>query len=330
MNLAPRFFNVATFCCVAGCNHIFPFIAGAITNFAFEFSASAMQLNASSAKPWASLAMVCAVAGAMSSKSAASASSIGEILTVGAYCAYLVQQHGGGVILSGLAAAAGGGALALAVHNGVVDRFVRKGIGGLPTFIATLGVSLVIQNVLVIIFGASNLGYAVPQSAPRTIGPFLWTDTEIQIMISAVVITALLYVIIQHTRFGKSLRAVSQNRSLASVSGINAHRVASLTWLLAGVIAGYAGFILAESIGTFSPYSGFTFFLITLTAAVAGSCDGSVRGPVGGCVSRWDRHRLNSDRKLRHRYLQATDDCRALAGCRWQSPAGEKGTGERD
>ena len=40
----------------------------------------------------------------------------GEILTVGAYCAYLVQQHGGGVILSGLAAAAGGGALALAVH----------------------------------------------------------------------------------------------------------------------------------------------------------------------------------------------------------------------
>jgi branched-chain amino acid transport system permease protein/neutral amino acid transport system permease protein len=142
----------------------------------------------------------------------------------------------------------------------------------------------VIQNVLVIIFGASNLGYAVPQGAPRTVGPFLWTDTEIQIMISAVVITALLYVIIQHTRFGKSLRAVSQNRSLARVSGINANRVAALTWLLAGLIGGYAGFILAESVGTFSPYSGFSFFLITLTAAVAGGLGKAVGTLVGGII----------------------------------------------
>ncbi|MBJ7610524.1 MAG: branched-chain amino acid ABC transporter permease [Candidatus Dormibacteraeota bacterium] len=208
----------------------------------------------------------------------------GEILTVGAYSAYLVQNAGGGPILAGLAAAGGGGALALAVHTGIVDRFVRKGIGALPTFIATLGVSLVIQNVLVIIFGASNLGYKIPQGKPRDIGPFLWTDTEIEIIVSAVAITALLYVIIQHTRFGKSLRAVSQNRSLASVSGINAHRVSALTWLLAGLIAGYAGFILAESIGTFSPYSGFTFFLITLTAAVAGGLGKALGTLVGGII----------------------------------------------
>jgi branched-chain amino acid transport system permease protein/neutral amino acid transport system permease protein len=207
----------------------------------------------------------------------------GEILTVGAYCAYEVQQHGGGVILSGLAAAAGGGLLALAVHEGVVDRFVRRGIGGLPTFIATLGVSLIIQNILVVIFGGGNLGYQVPQGAPRTVGPFLWNDTEIQIIVSAVAITALLYVIIQHTRFGKSLRAVSQNRSLASVSGINAHRVAALTWVLAGLIAGYAGFIYAESLGTLSPTFGFQYFLITLTAAVAGGL-GRALGTLVGAV----------------------------------------------
>jgi branched-subunit amino acid ABC-type transport system permease component len=207
----------------------------------------------------------------------------GEILTVGAYCAYEVQQHGGGVILSGLAAAAGGGLVALAVHEGVVDRFVRRGIGGLPTFIATLGISLVIQNVLIVIFGGGNVGYQVPQGAPHTIGPFLWTDTEIQIMVSAAVITALLYVIIQHTRFGKSLRAVSQNRSLAAVSGINAHRVAALTWVLAGLIAGYAGFIYAESLGTLSPTFGFQYFLITLTAAVAGGL-GRALGTLVGAV----------------------------------------------
>ena len=46
--------------------------------------------------------------------------------------------------------------------------------------------------------------------------------------------------------------------------------MAATTWFLAGLVAGYAGFILAESVGTFNPYFGFSFFLITLTAAVAG------------------------------------------------------------
>jgi branched-subunit amino acid ABC-type transport system permease component len=68
------------------------------------------------------------------------------------------------------------------------------------------------------------------------------------------------------------------------VSGINANRVAALTWLLAGLIGGYAGFILAESVGTFSPYSGFSFFLITLTAAVAGGLGKAVGTLVGGII----------------------------------------------
>ena len=46
--------------------------------------------------------------------------------------------------------------------------------------------------------------------------------------------------------------------------------VGAATWFLAGLVAGYAGFVLAESVGTFNPYFGFSFFLITLTAAVAG------------------------------------------------------------
>jgi len=55
-----------------------------------------------------------------------------------------------------------------------------------------------------------------------------------------------------------------------AVTGINAHQISAATWFLAGLVAGYAGFVLAESVGSFSPYFGFSFFLITLTAAVAG------------------------------------------------------------
>ena len=194
----------------------------------------------------------------------------GEILTIGAYTAFLVHSATGNVLLAALGAAAAGGVVALLMYTGVIDLFIRRGVGTMQTFIATLGISFVIQNVLVIIFGAANVAYTIPQGAPSQVGPFLWTPAEVEILLSALGITAVLYVIITYTKFGKALRAVAQNRELARVTGINARLVAAATWFLAGLVAGFAGFILAESVGTFNPYFGFSFFLITLTAAVAG------------------------------------------------------------
>lgn len=194
----------------------------------------------------------------------------GEILTVGAYTAYVILQATGNVLLSALGASLAGGILALAMQTLIIDRFIRSGVGTMTIFIATLGVSFVIQNILVILFGAANVAYTIPQSAPHQVGPFLWTSTEEEIIISALAITAALFVIITYTKFGKALRAVFQNRALARVTGINVQLVGAATWFLAGLVAGYAGFILAESVGTFTPYFGFSFFLITLTAAVAG------------------------------------------------------------
>jgi len=194
----------------------------------------------------------------------------GEILTIGAYAAYLIHQATGNVFLAALGASAAGGVVALAMHTVVIDRFVRSGVGTMSTFIATLGMSFVIQNVLVIIFGAANVAYTIPQGAPHQVGPFLWTASEGEIIISALGITTVLYAIITYTKFGKALRAVFQNRQLARVTGINVQLVGAATWFLAGLVAGYAGFILAESVGTFNPYFGFSFFLITLTASVAG------------------------------------------------------------
>jgi branched-chain amino acid transport system permease protein/neutral amino acid transport system permease protein len=194
----------------------------------------------------------------------------GELLTVGAYAAYVVLHITGNVFLSALAAAGAGGILALAMQVLVIERFVRNRAGTLTTFIATVGLAFIIENILVIFFGAANVAYTIPQSAPIHVGPFLWTSTEIEIILSALAITVALYVIITYTKFGKALRAVFQNRELARVTGINSRFVAAATWFLAGLVAGYAGFILAESVGTFTPYFGFSFFLITLTAAVAG------------------------------------------------------------
>jgi branched-subunit amino acid ABC-type transport system permease component len=207
----------------------------------------------------------------------------GEILTVGAYAAYLVHQRTGSVVAAAVAGALAGGLVALAMHSAVIGPFIRFGASPTVVFIATLGMSFVIQNVLVIFFGAANVAYNIDPGAPQQLGPFLLTPLDLEIVASAVAITLALYLVISRTKFGKALRAVSQNRELARVTGINATRVAGATFFLAGLIAGYAGFVLAESVGSFNPYFGFGFFLITLTAAVAGGL-GRAFGTMVGAI----------------------------------------------
>src|ERR1700730_1127379 len=207
----------------------------------------------------------------------------GEILTAGAYAAYLVHQRTGSATAAAIAAALAGGLVALAMHSVVIGPFIRFGASPTIVFIATLGMSFVIQNVLVLFFGAANVAYSIDPGSPRHVGPFLFTPLDGEIIASAIAITFVLFLIISRTRFGKALRAVSQNRELARGTGINATRVAAATFFLAGLIAGYAGFILAESVGSFNPYFGFSFFLITLTAAVAGGL-GRAFGTMVGAV----------------------------------------------
>jgi branched-chain amino acid transport system permease protein/neutral amino acid transport system permease protein len=207
----------------------------------------------------------------------------GEILTVGAYAAYLVHQRTGSAIAAAIAAALAGGFVALAMYSTLIGPFIRFGATPTVVFIATLGMSFVIQNLLVIFFGAANVAYSIDPGAPQHLGPFLLTPLAEETVVSAIAITVVLYVIISRTKFGKALRAVSQNRELARVTGINATRVAAATFFLAGLIAGYAGFVLAETVGTFDPYFGFRFFLITLTAAVAGGL-GRPFGTMAGAV----------------------------------------------
>ena len=207
----------------------------------------------------------------------------GEVLTAGAYAAYLTHQRTGSAIAAAIAAALVGGLVALGTYTSVIGPFTRFGASPTVVFIATLGVSFVIQNLLVIFFGAANLAYTIDPGAPHQVGPFLWNALDGEIVGSAVAITFALYLLLSRTKFGKALRAVSQNRELARVTGINATRVAATTFFLAGLMAGYAGFMLAEQVGTFSPYFGFSFFLITLTATVAGGL-GRAFGTMVGAV----------------------------------------------
>jgi branched-subunit amino acid ABC-type transport system permease component len=206
----------------------------------------------------------------------------GEFLTIGAYVAYsgqtLFHQN---VAAAALIAAAAGMIAGLVLNAGLIEQF--RGRTSITVFIATLGASLILQNVLMIIYGAASVSYSFAQGGLHHVGPFLWTTSDIEVIFSALGVAGLIYLLLQRTRFGKAVRAVSQDRALAQVSGIPARRIVMQTWALAGAVSGFAGFVLADTVGTFSPTLGFSFLLLTITATVAGGI-GRPYATLGGAL----------------------------------------------
>ena len=206
----------------------------------------------------------------------------GEFLTIGAYVAYSGQTiFHQNVVAAALLAAAAGMLAGLVLNFGLIERF--RGRSAITVFIATLGAALIVENVLTMIYGAANVSYTFTQGRLHHVGPFLWTTSDIAVIVSALAVAGLMYLLLQNTRFGKAIRAVSQDRTLAQVSGIPARRIVMQTWALAGAVAGFAGFMLAETIGTFGPTLGFQFLLLTIAATVAGGI-GRPYATLGGAL----------------------------------------------
>jgi neutral amino acid transport system permease protein len=206
----------------------------------------------------------------------------GEFLTIGAYAAYSGQTiFHQNVAAAALIAAVAGLVAGLVLNAALIEQF--RGRARITVFIATLGASIILQNVLVVGYGAANVSYTFSQGGLRHIGPFLWTTSDIEVIFSALAVAGLIYLLLQRTRFGKAVRAVSQDRALAQVSGIPARRIVMQTWALAAAVSGFAGFALADTIGTFSPTLGFGFLLLTITATVAGGI-GRPYATLGGAL----------------------------------------------
>lgn len=208
----------------------------------------------------------------------------GELMTLGAYGAFVVQKNvSDNVILQAVAAALIGGFFAWAMNRFIIQPFTRRKARNLVLFILTLAVSLVYQNGILFIFGGSNVGYPVSPGGAQHLGPFIFTNEDLAIMGSAIAIMFAVHLILQYTKFGKAQRAISDNRELARVAGIDADRVVSMTWLLDGLIAGFAGFALGAAVGSLSPTIGNAFLLVIFAAAIVGGI-GKIYGAMAGAL----------------------------------------------
>ncbi|MGH7903840.1 MAG: branched-chain amino acid ABC transporter permease [Candidatus Dormibacteraceae bacterium] len=194
----------------------------------------------------------------------------GDIMTLGAYTAYTTGLVVNNLLLEVLAAVLVCAGFAFLMNWGLLQPFIRAGVRNIIVLVITAATSLILQNILLAIFGGSEVDYKLPSTQPHQYGPFSWTERDLAIMISAALVLLSVHVVLRYTKFGKAQRAVSDSPELARVSGIDSHRVVNLTWLWAGGMAGFSGFILAASVGAFTPAVGFTFLLVVFAAAVVG------------------------------------------------------------
>jgi len=217
----------------------------------------------------------------------------GEMIMLGAYSTFVVQEAFRTFLPSAffnwyLIAAI---PMAFAV-TGLVGILLERGIirwlygRPLETLLATWGVSLVLQQVVRSIFGAPNKEVANPSwmsGGIEVIGGFVLTYNRLYIILFCFLVLGAITMIMRGSNFGLSVRAVTQNRTMASSMGIATARVDALTFGLGSGLAGIAGVALSQ-IGNVSPNLGQLYIVDSFMVVVFGGV-GNLAGTLVGAMT---------------------------------------------
>ena len=154
----------------------------------------------------------------------------------------------------------------------------------LAPLITAIGISILLQTIAMMIWSRNPMTF--PQLLPSSPMDILGTGAtitvkEIVIICASVVVMIALLMLVDKTRLGRAMRAIAENRQVASLMGVDANRVISLTFILGGALAALAGVMVATNYGNVHFYMGFTPGLKAFTAAVLGGI-GNLPGAVLG------------------------------------------------
>src|SRR6476620_4925635 len=196
-----------------------------------------------------------------------------DFVTLGAFAAYFFMHSLGSSYLASVGAARG-----WAINVAIFAPLRHKGSELLP-LIATIGVSVMLQNAMLAWFGPVPYAFETPYSAQvfRVAGTFFTLQSIIIIVVSTVTI-ALLYAFMKLTFLGKALRAVSQDRETAGLMGINPNQLVMLTFVLASALAGMGGAMLAPVL-VLTPFAGASVIVKAFAIVIIGGF-GNVEGTI--------------------------------------------------
>ncbi len=213
----------------------------------------------------------------------------GEIYMIGAFTALIVStvltMYGmpqvAAIIIAGLAAI-----IYSSAYGYTVEKIAYKPLRNasrLAPLISAIGASLFLQNYVLLLQTSDFLPFPalIPEFKFWEPYEYLFTSTELVILITTVIVMILLTFLIKFTKIGKAMRATSQDRVMAALMGINVNRVISVTFIVGSATAAIGGVLIASHIGQINFYMGFIAGIKAFVAAVLGGI-GSLPGAVLG------------------------------------------------
>lgn len=180
--------------------------------------------------------------------------------------------------------------LALGVDKAFYAPLRARGAKPVTLLIASIGVTLMIQGLIRLVFGSSTRDFfqgheskaifRIDASAIGGTRPFVISQPQLLLFVVTIIAVVGLHYFLTRSRTGKAMRAMSDNADLARVSGINTKVVVRFTWLIAGALTALAGTMLALDVNL-RPDLAFNIILPIFAAAVVGGL-GNVYGAVAG------------------------------------------------
>jgi len=202
-----------------------------------------------------------------------------DIVTLGAFTAYFATHLFSGNYFAGIAAALIVGGILGWLVNAVIFAPLRERGSELLPLIATIGISITLQNAMLVLLGPIPYAFDTPYSnnVIRFGGIFLTAQSVLIIVMSTIAI-GLLYAFIKFTILGKALRAVSQDRETAALMGINPNQLIMLTFVIASALAGMSGAMLGPVL-VLTPFAGATVIVKAFAIVIIGGF-GNVEGTI--------------------------------------------------
>jgi len=216
----------------------------------------------------------------------------GDFFALGSYLGYTLLVFGSAVLTThlgpwtGMLAAMAAAALCLALVGVLVERAAYRPIypaGRLPAVVSALGASIIIQNLIMIVWGPRYQAYPA-QLIPNLrlqVGAFGFTALQLVILGISFALMAALYFVIQKTTWGAAVRATALDRDTAALMGINFSRVIRFIFTLGPALGAVTGVMVGMYYRQISFTMGWSYGLKAFTATILGGI-GNIPGAMFG------------------------------------------------
>ena len=210
----------------------------------------------------------------------------GDVIMVGGFTVFTIVTTMGGSPVVGILASV----VVCTVLGVTIERVAYRPLrdaSPLAVLITAIGVSYLLQNVALLIFGSNARQFTSVITVPALKlagGKLSISSVTIVTILSCIVIMAALMTFINKTKMGQAMLAVSEDRGAATLMGINVNRTISVTFAIGSALAAVAGVLLCSAYPSLSPYTGSMPGIKAFVAAVFGGI-GSIPGAfIGGIL----------------------------------------------